>query len=69
MEPHALRLSGTESTTSSVGILELHLSVWQTSTASWNKAASAKTVPITINLPRGKEGETHTERELLGVPT
>lgn len=50
----------------SVGILRLYLSVWQTSTASWNKAAPAKTVPITINLTRGKEGERHREGAPLG---
>lgn len=49
----------------SVGILEFYLGVWQTSTDSWYKGALAKTVPITLNLSRGKEGEreTHTHRE------
>lgn len=56
-----------------VGIWELYLSVWQTSTASWNKAAPAKTAPITINLSRRgeEEGDTHshTHTQSKGAPS
>lgn len=46
----------------SVGILELYLSVWQTSTASWNKAAPTTTVPISVNLSGVYEGEGYAQR-------